>query len=544
MKNLVLNERNICDLELLLNGAFTPLDGFMKKIRYESVLLNMRIETGELWPLPITLAISSDFKDSIKHDKQIILVDSTNLPLAKLDIEDIFKPDLKKECKYAYGSDDTNHPYVNIILNQNNIYYIGGKVTKINDPLHYDFKDIRLTPNQIKEYFNKNGWKTIVGFQTRNPMHRSHYELTKYAMKIASEETNSEAKLLLHPVVGITQECDVDYYTRVKCYKKLINNYENNSAILSLLPLSMRMAGPREALFHALIRQNYGCTHFVVGRDHAGPSYKNKNGESFYGPYDAHKLLEEYKDELKIKIIKSKMIVYVKEINKYVPIDEVPENMTVLNISGTEQREMLNKGKKIPEWFSFPNVINELQKSYIAPNQKGLCVYFVGLSGCGKSTIANVLKSKLLEICNKQITILDGDIIRQHLSKGLTFSKEDRSTNIRRIGYVASEIVKHNGIVLCANIAPFEDDRKYNRELISKYGHYLEIFVDTPLNICEKRDVKGLYKLARSGIIKKFTGVSDPFETPTESNLIVNGEESIDKILDKIINLLKKINYL
>lgn len=536
---IVLNDRQLCDLELILNKGFAPLKGFMTENQYYSVLKNMRLDTGELWPLPITLGISNEMKNKLKHELTVILCDSTNLPIASMNIESIFKPDLNMECELAYGSNDTNHPYVNIILNQKNIYYIGGKLTKINDPLHYDFKDIRLTPKQTKEYFKNNGWKTIVGFQTRNPMHKSHYELTKYALKVAGED----AKLMLHPVVGMTQECDVDYYTRVKCYKKLLNHYKDNTAILSLLPLSMRMAGPREALFHALIRQNYGCTHFVVGRDHAGPSYKKKNGENFYGPYDAHKLLEKYKDELNIKIIKSKMIVYVKELDMYLPIDEVPKILTVLNISGTQQRKLLREGSEIPHWFSFPDVVKELKKSYVPLNEKGLCVYFIGLSGSGKSTIANMFKSKLLELCDKQVTILDGDIIRQHLSKGLTFSKQDRSVNVRRIGYVASEIVKHRGISICANIAPYECDREYNRSLISQYGHYLEIYVNTDLDVCEKRDVKGLYKLARTGVIKTFTGITDPFEPPLKSDLIIDGNEDIDKNLDKIMDKLKEIGY-
>lgn len=539
-KSIVLNDRNLCDLELIMNGGFAPLQGFMTEKQYYSVLKNMRLDTGELWPLPVTLGIDKDMKDLLKHDKNIILRDSYNVPLASMTIEKIFKPDLEMECKYAYGTLDKNHPYVNIILNQKDIYYVGGKITKINDPLHYDFKDVRLTPKQTKEYFEKNGWKTIVGFQTRNPMHKSHYELTKYAMNMAGKD----AKVMLHPVVGITQECDVDYYTRVKCYKKLINHYSANTAILSLLPLSMRMAGPREALFHALIRQNYGCTHFVVGRDHAGPSYKKANGESFYGPYDAHNLLEQYKDELNIKIIKSKMIVYVEELNTYMPIDEVPKDMTVKNISGTQQRKMLRDGDEIPDWFSFPDVVEELKKSYVPANEKGLCIYFVGLSGSGKSTTANLLRSKLLELCDKQVTILDGDVIRQHLSKGLTFTKADRSINVRRIGYVASEIVKHGGITVCANIAPYENDREYNRKLISKYGHYVEIFVDTSLDVCEERDVKGLYKLARKGIIKQFTGISDPFESPKNPDLIIDGNGDTQKNLDKIINILENINFI
>jgi sulfate adenylyltransferase len=540
--SLVLDNRQLCDLELILNGGFNPLNGFMNEKDFNSVLDNMRLYSGELWPMPIVLKIDTKKMEEIKDLNEIKLLDSTNLPLAKLYIDDIYKPDLIKECKCVFGSDDDNHPYIKKILkDKNDTFYVGGKIEKINLPLHFDFKDIRMTPKQTKKYFKDNGWETVLGFQTRNPMHRSHMELTKYALKCTGV---NDAKLFLNPVVGATQECDVDYYTRVKCYKILIKHYPENTAILNLLPLSMRMAGPREALWHALIRQNYGCTHFVVGRDHAGPSYKKKDGNSFFGPYDAHELLEKYDSELNIKVIKSQWIVYVEDTKSYMRIDQVPEGMKVLNISGTEQRRMLREGEDIPEWFSFPDVVSELKKKFKPKHKQGLCLYLVGLSGSGKSTIANSLKSKLMELDNREISILDGDVIRQNLSKGLTFSKEDRSTNVRRIGYVGSEIVKHGGIVICANIAPYEVDREHNRKLISNLGNYIEIYVKTDLEVCENRDIKGLYKLAREGIIKSFTGISDPFEVPKNADIIVDGSENLDNIVDNIINYLIEMNLI
>lgn len=540
--SIVLDKRQICDLELILNGGFNPLKGFMNEKDFNSVLDNMRLSTGELWPMPIVLKINKKKKEELKNLNEIKLLDSTNLPLAKLLIDDIYKPDLIKECKSVFGTDDDNHPYIKKILkDKDDTFYVGGKLEKINLPLHFDFSDIRMTPEQTKKYFQDNGWNTVVGFQTRNPMHRSHMELTKYALKCTGVK---DAKLFLNPVVGATQECDVDYYTRVKCYKILMNHYPKDTAILNLLPLSMRMAGPREALWHALIRQNYGCTHFVVGRDHAGPSYKKKDGSSFFGPYDAHELLERYEDELNIKVIKSQWIVYVEDTKSYMRIDQVPDGMKVLNISGTEQRKMLRNGEDIPEWFSFPDVVSELRKKFKPKNKQGLCLYFVGLSGSGKSTIANSLKTKLMELDNREISILDGDVIRQNLSKGLTFSKKDRSTNVRRIGYVASEIVKHGGIVLCANIAPYESDREFNREIISSLGNYIEIHVKTNLKVCEERDVKGLYKLAREGIIKSFTGISDPFETPKKAELIIDGNDNLEELVNYIINYLKGIKVI
>lgn len=531
-KSITLNGRQLCDLELLLNGGFYPLTGFLKKADYESVVNNCRLANGKLWSMPIVLPV----KERIDAE-MITLKDEQGVPLAILKNPEFYKPDLAKECQNVYGTTDRNHPYVKLLMEETINYYVGGDLIKIQLPLHYDFEVDRLTPDQTKQFFKEQGWNTVVGFQTRNPMHRSHMELTLHALR---QVPNS--KLLLHPVVGITQECDVDYHTRVRCYKELINYYPENTAKLALLPLSMRMAGPREALWHAQIRQNYGCTHFVVGRDHAGPSYKDMNGKPFYGPYDAHNLLEKYADELEIKVVKSQMIVYVEELKKYLPANEVPNNMTVANISGTDQRRMLTNGEEIPEWFSFPKVVEELRKDYVPLDKKGFCLYFVGLSGSGKSTIANAVKTRLLEIeTARKVSVLDGDVIRTHLSKGLGFSKADRSTNVQRIGYVASEIVKHNGIVLCANIAPYIEDRNVNRRLI---GQYYEIYVKTTLEECENRDVKGLYKMARDGKIKEFTGISDPFEEPVSPELVLDGTADIETNLEIILNRLRKDGYL
>jgi len=464
----------------------------------------------------------------------VVLKDNTNYPIAKLHIQEYYKPNIRSECLLTFGSEDTNHPYIDILYKNNDCYYIGGKLEKINDVRHYDFTDLRLTPAQTKAYFVENNWETIVGFQTRNPMHRSHYELTKYAMKM-TEDPN--AKLFLNPVVGVTQTVDIDYTTRVLCYKEMIKKYPQNQILLNLLPLSMRMAGPREAVHHAIIRKNYGCTHFVVGRDHAGPSYKKMDGSSFYGPYDAQDLLKSVADQIGIKVITSKFIVYNQTKDAYMAIDTVPEEDKVLSISGTEQRRMLRAGEDIPTWFTFPEISKILKNSI---RQQGKCFYFVGLSGSGKTTLANHLHRKLIELYNKPVTILDGDIVRQNLSKGLGFSKEDRSVNVRRIGFVAAEIVKHGGYVICANIAPYQEDRDINRKLISKSGKYFEIFVNTPLNICEERDVKGLYKLARNGTIKQFTGISDPFDSPQNAEYNTNHTESIQTSIDNIIELFEK----
>ncbi len=542
-----MDDRELCDLELLLNGGFAPLTGYMNQKDYDSVLDTMHLSTGELWPMPMYLTIPSD--SDINVGDKIILKDTCGNPLANLTVEDRWTPDIEKECISIFGCTDRNHEYINILLNRKNTDYIGGSLELIQLPLHYDFMNLRRTPKQTKEFFKEKQWKYVIGFQTRNPMHRSHMELTLNSIKEVEEQLSEDESVhvLIHPVVGVTQTCDINYHTRIRCYQKLMDHYPKNVVELSLLPLSMRMAGPREALWHALIRYNFGCTHFIVGRDHAGPSCKRSDGESFFGPYDAHKLLDSVSDEISIKIIKCVFIVYEPTTGKYYRIDGLPSGTKSLNISGTEQRRLLRTGEDIPEWFSYPDVVMELRKRYKPLHKKGFCVYFTGLSGAGKSTLSQYFASRLREIeSDRQITILDGDVVRQNLSKGLGFSKKDRSTNVRRVGYVASEIVKHGGIVLCANIAPYNDDRIYNRHLIESYGGYFEVYVGTSLSICEDRDVKGLYAKARAGIINQFTGISDPYELPVNPELVIICESmsSIGNQLNILTSMLTDAGYL
>jgi len=530
-KSITLNKRQLCDLELLLNGAFYPLTGFMNEMDYKSCLYNMTLADESVWPIPIILAVDLALHPVTLHDI-IILKDETGIPIAEMIVDDIYQPIIKDELEHVLGSNDPNHPYYPIVMGYQKHHYLGGHVHPIRPIIHYDFKDLRLTPQQTNAYFRENNWTHIIGFQTRNPLHKAHYILTQYAM----HETGSDAKLLLHPIVGITQDCDIDYHTRVRCYKKIITKYAPGTVLLSLLPLSMRMAGPREALWHALIRKNYGCTHFIVGRDHAGPSYKTSDGNPFYDPYDAHQLLIQYESRIGIKIILSPNIVFVNELGEFRKETEIPEGMTISNLSGTALRDLIYHQKDVPNWFSWPDIIDELRNEH----KSGLCVYFIGLSGSGKSTMANVLMDTLRE-SRRCVTLLDADIVRLNLSKGLGFSKEDRSTNVRRIGYVASEIVKHGGCVICANIAPYDEDRQYNRKMISQHGTYLEVYMNTSLECCERRDVKGLYKLAKQGMITNFTGINDPFEEPMSPDLVINGDEqqcSVEFNLNRILEII------
>ena len=538
--SVVVKGRSLCDLELLLVGAFSPLIGYLNRDDYLEVLENMKLKTGEVWPMPIVYRINESELNFWTSQKRVVLQDETNLPLAHFTIEDVYKPDLFKEVECVFGTSDTNHPYVKEILDNPDVYYVGGKVEMINKPFHFDFASLRLTPDEVKAEMKRRGWTKMVGFQTRNPMHKSHQQLTLRSLQqVKNKYPNEKCGLLLHPVVGITQACDVDYHARVACYKELIKTYAEDEVILSLLPLSMRMGGPREALWHSLIRKNYGCSHFIVGRDHAGPSYKTKEGKSFYGPYDAHQLVEEYSNQIGLDVIASKMIVYEANSQTYKSIEETNEDDDVKTISGTELRQRLKNRDEIPEWFTYPNISKILQKN--TKSSGGFCLYLIGLSGSGKSVLAKYLHESLSEtFATKAITILDGDLVRQELSRGLGFSKQDRSLNVRRIGYVASEIVKHGGIVICSNIAPYQEDRDFNRQRIEQHGSYYEVFVSTTLSKCEERDCKGLYEKARKGIIKQFTGISDPFEEPIhsefkfESNTTDDLKENIETILERL----------
>ncbi|MBL50890.1 MAG: adenylyltransferase [Candidatus Marinimicrobia bacterium] len=533
-----LTDRQICDLELLLNGGFSPLSGFMNQNDYESVLYEMRLQDGSLWPMPITLDITEEFAENINGEEKITLRDKEGFPLAVLNISDKWKPDLEKEAKIVYGTNDVAHPAVNYLTNISHQVYLGGKLEGISYPHHYDYQYDRHTPQELKSFFLDNGWEKIVAFQTRNPLHRAHVEMTTRALK------DLNANLLLHPVVGMTKPGDVDHYTRVRCYKHVMEKYPENSVMLSLLPLAMRMGGPREALWHALIRKNYGCTHLVVGRDHAGPG-NDKEGNAFYGPYDAQELLIKYQDEIGIEMVPFKFMVFLPQEDRYEAVDEIKKEVEYQTISGTELRQLLEKGRGIPEWFTYKKVAQELELSHPPLTERGLTIFFTGLSGSGKSTLANGLLVKLLEEGSRPVTLLDGDIVRTNLSSELGFSKKHRSLNVQRIGYVASEITKNGGIAICAPIAPYEADRRINRALISDLGGYIEIYVNTSLEKCEERDVKGLYELARKGIIKKFTGISDPYEAPKQAEIVINSSGTPpEELVDQIIIRIKKLGYI
>jgi sulfate adenylyltransferase len=527
--SLDLNERQLCDLELLLSGAFSPLQGFLTKADYERVCGEMRLSDGTLWPIPIMLDVSEELAEKLSSGSNIALRDAEGVMIAALNVEDVWQPDREEEANAVFGTTNREHPGVAQLLDRTSPYYVGGTITGLSAVPHYDYKLLRHTPAEVRSEFTKLGWTKVVAFQTRNPMHRAHQELTLRAAK------EIEANLLIHPVVGMTKPGDVDHYTRVRCYQALLHRYPRKTAMLSLLPLAMRLAGPREAVWHAIIRKNHGCTHLIVGRDHAGPG-SDSSGQAFYGPYDAQELLQQHEAELGVAMVPFKLMVYVQDQDTYAPIDEIKEGTRTLNISGTDLRDRLARGKEIPEWFTFADVATELRRSHPPRHQQGFTVFFTGLSGSGKSTIANVLLVKFLEMGGRPVTLLDGDLVRKHLSSELGFSKEHRDINIKRIGYVASEVTKNGGVAICAPIAPYDSVRKDVRSMIQPVGGFLLVHVATPIEVCEQRDRKGLYAKARAGIIKEFTGISDPYEEPVDADIIIDttkltAEEAAQKIL-------------
>lgn len=535
-----LTPRQICDLELLMNGGFNPLKGFLSEEDYNGVVENMRLADGSLWPMPINLDVDEEFASKLEEGQDIALRDQEGVILATMTITDNWVPNKAREAEKVFGADDDAHPAVNYLHNQAGKVYLGGPVTGIQQPVHYDFRARRDTPNELRAYFRKMGWRKVVAFQTRNPLHRAHQELTFRAAREA------QANLLIHPVVGMTKPGDVDHFTRVRCYEAVLDKYPQATTSMSLLNLAMRMAGPREAVWHGLIRANHGCTHFIVGRDHAGPG-KNSAGEDFYGPYDAQDLFREHQDEIGIEMIDFKHMVYVQERAQYEPNDEIKDkdDVTILNISGTELRRRLAEGLEIPEWFSFPEVVRELRRTKPPRSKQGFTVFFTGFSGSGKSTIANALMVKLMEMGGRPVTLLDGDIVRKNLSSELGFSKEHRDLNIRRIGYVASEITKNGGIAICAPIAPYATTRRAVREDVEQFGAFVEIHVATSIEECERRDRKGLYKLAREGKIKEFTGISDPYDVPANPELSVETENvEVDNCAHQVLLKLESMGLI
>ena len=533
-----LNDRQMRDLELLLNGGFSPLEGFMGRADYEGVRDHRRLADGTLWPIPITLDVSREVAEGVEPGEPLALRDPEGVLMAVLTVTGIWEPDRTQEAEKVFGTTSTDHPGVDYLLTYSGPVYVGGTLEGIQLPAHYDFTGDRHTPRELREEFARLGWRQVVGFHTRSPMHKAQVELTLRAARQA------QANVLVHPVVRMTQSGDLDHYTRVRCYEAVLARYPQFTAKLSLLDMAQRLAGPREALWHAIVRKNFGCSHFIVGQDHASPG-ADGDGRPFYGLYDAQQMALEHEEELGIKILPFRMLVYVKERDEYLPVDEIPEGVTTWSISQDELRARLDDGREIPDWFTFPEVTRELRRRHPPRWKKGFTVFFTGLSGSGKSTVANVLRTKLLQAGGRSVTLLDGDIVRKNLSSELGFTKEHRDLNVQRIGFVASEITKGGGIALCAPIAPYARVRKQNRDLITQYGGYVLVHVATPLEVCEARDRKGMYAKARAGIVKEFTGISDPYEEPADADVVLDTTDiTPEEAAQKVYLYLEKEGYI
>ncbi len=528
-----LTPRQLCDLELLATGAFSPLEGFLGEADYDSVVARARLANGLLWPIPVTLDVPEALAAKLARDDRLVLRNIEGVPLAILTVGDVWRPDRQREALAVYGTDDTDHPGVRALL-ASHPFYVGGRIEALRPIAHHDYPELRDTPRSLRQWLERHGHARVVAFQTRNPLHRAHRELTLRAAKSAG------AKLLIQPVVGLTKPGDVDHYTRVRCYRAALGHYPPGFAKLSLLPLAMRMAGPREALWHAIIRKNYGVTHFIVGRDHAGPGH-GREGRPFYPPLAAQEYVQQHAAELGIVPVPFAAVAYAANRNAYVTPDELQPGDEVRDISGTELRRRLAAREAIPEWYTFPEVADVLRDAYALEAKRGYTLFLTGLSGSGKSTVAQAVSALLLERRARGITVLDGDVVRRHLSRGLGFSREDRDANVERIAYVASEAVRHGGIAICAPIAPFASARAAARKLVEAHGRFVEIHVDTSLEVCEARDAKGLYALARAGKIAQFTGVSDPYEVPEHPELrVTSAGDPPRRIAERIVAWLER----
>jgi len=540
LPSISLSQRQICDVEMLLNGGFSPLKGFLEEADYNSVVENMRLTSGKLWPMPVTLDLTQEEAATHKIGDRVALRDDFGNALAVLTITSVWTPNKALEAEKVFGSpDDECHPSIKYLFRKAGNVYVGGPLEGISLPVHYDYNDLRLTPLEVRASFRRNGYSRIVAFQTRNPMHRSHRELTLRAAR------DAKANVLIHPVVGMTKPGDVDYFTRVRVYLEILKTYPPGMAMLSLLPLAMRMAGPREALWHALIRQNYGLTHFVIGRDHAGPG-NNKDGKNFYGDYDAQHLVLKYQNELKIQILTYNHMVYVEDRGEYFEIDQVPKGCTVKNISGTQLRRRLQQGIDIPAWFSYPNVVKVLRHSYPPRNKQGFTVFFTGYSSSGKSTIASALSTAFLEDGRRPVITLDGDDVRKHLSSNLGYSKEDRNTNICRIAWVASQITRSRGIAIISSIAPYQESRDYARRVVEETGGgFVLVHVSTPIEVCIARDSKGLYYKNKIGELPGLAGIDDPYEAPVHPDIVIDASQvTVRQSVHEIILHLEQQGYL
>jgi sulfate adenylyltransferase len=491
------------DVDLLMNGAYSPLRGFMGQADYARVLQDMRLADGNLWPVPVTLGVNEAFAGKIAPGQAVALRDQEGVLLAVLHVEDIWQPDLAAEAQDLYGTVDTSHPRVAALLNGHPVY-MGGRIEGIEPLAHYNFTALRLSPRELREQFAKRGWVSVAAFHTAEPLHIAQIRLSL----LAARELG--VNLLLHPIV----EEEKDYHYRVRCYLAVLHHYPAQITLLNLLSMPTRGGGLRAVLWHAIVRRNFGCSHMLW---QAGTEYG-------YGISDAamQDVMSYYGAELGITPVRKEPLAYIEERADYVPVSQVPAGMRALTMDQAELQRRLHDDLEIPAWFTYPEVVRELRIHYPSLSKQGFTLFFTGLSGSGKSTIAKAVQARLLELGGRPVTLLDGDVVRKNLSSELGFSREHRNLNIHRIGFVAAEITKNGGIAICAPIAPYTEVRREVRQMISHHGGFIEVHVATSLEVCEARDRKGLYAKARAGIIKEFTGISDPYEIPQNPELRID----------------------
>jgi sulfate adenylyltransferase len=533
-----LDQRQLCDLELLLNGGLSPLEGFMGSADVASVCAAMRLADGCFWPLPVTLDIDEKTADGLTEGEPVALRDAEGVMLAVMTVGEVFRPDREAEAAVLFGAVNPDTNGVARFLRRRPPFAVSGRIEGLQLPVHYDYRELRLNPFELRRKFARLGWRKVLAYQTHQTMHRAQQAATQKAAQDAG------ANLLIHPVVGLNQPGDVDHYTRVRCYQEILAQYPAFLARLSLLPLAVRGGGPREAMLHAIVHKNHGCTHFMVEGNGTG-SVLETLGAPGYDDAEAREAVAAHADELGIEMVPSEEMVWADNRKRYITIDEVAVDDRVPRMTGDDVRKRLNDGREIPEWFTYPGVVRELRRRHPGRHSQGFTVFCTGLSGSGKSTIANGLRVKLLELGGRGVTLLDGDLVRKNLSSELGFSKEHRDLNIRRIGFVASEITRGGGVAICAPIAPYDSVRHEVREMVQPCGGFILVHVSTPLEVCEQRDRKGMYAKARAGIIKEFTGISDPYEIPEDADVVIDTSTvTPDEAVREVLLYLEREGYI
>ncbi|MFZ0389860.1 MAG: sulfate adenylyltransferase [Calditrichia bacterium] len=345
-----LDDKNISDLEMIASGAMSPLTGFMVKKDYDAVVENMHLADGTAWSIPITLSVEKMLADQLESGQQVALYGPDDHLLAVMDVEEVYTYDKEKEAENVFRTTDENHPGVAYVYQQSD-YLVGGPIHMINRPEHEDFAEYRLDPAETRKAFQEKGWETVVAFQTRNPIHRAHEYLQKCAMEIVDG-------LLIHPLVGRTKSDDISAEVRMESYKILLDKYyPDNRVLLTVFPAAMRYAGPREAIFHAIVRKNYGCTHIIIGRDHAGVG-------KYYGTYDAQHIFNEFdRDELDITPLFFEHAFFCTECGNMASAKTCPHDSKAhVFLSGTKVREMLTRGELPPKEFTRPEVARLLME--------------------------------------------------------------------------------------------------------------------------------------------------------------------------------------